>query len=247
MEKRRAAVSVIKQVEENKGELFKEANIQLVLDYSGSMDRHYRNRHAPVTTLAEQVLALALERLDPDGIIPLWLFGFSAYGPYTVTDDNLHPRASRGGLMRGQRAHEGAVKEAIRRHQMGSTNLADAIRKVTDYHVQDTASSTIPGLVVVQTDGLPDSEDETVDEIVRASHHNLFFAFVGYGRQGSSQMTFLKRLDRGGFPGQVVDNCSVTYLGDEPWTVSDEDVYQGILSEIPEWRRKAAGKVQGAV
>jgi hypothetical protein len=222
-------------------DVFEQAEVYLAADKSGSMIGYYNDVHKPVTHLAKQIAALALARLDPDGKIPFWLFGFKAHGPWTITAENIEPGEKKGVLGRTKRQDD-IVTKAVKDTEYGSTNMGDAVRAIHVAHKQTDQSK--PGLAVIQTDGQPDNETDVIDAIVSASRDNLFFVFIGYGNCG---MPFLNKLNRGGFKGQVVDNVYAFGVGEEPTSWSDEKIWTEVLKEIPEWRKNATGKVTGTV
>ena len=218
-------------------DVFQEAEVYLGADVSGSMRGYYNDPRKPVTHLAKQIAALALARLDPDGKIPFWLFGTHVEGPWTITGENLEPQKGRFG-----RTKDDAITDAVSKARGGSTNMADAVKAIVDEH--EATGLSKPGLAIIQTDGMPNSQDAVIAQVVRASQLNLFLVFVGYGEDG---MPFLNKLNRGKFRGQVVDNVYAFGVGDDPLSHTDEWLWEQLLKEIPQWRQAADGKVRGAV
>lgn len=245
MMKQRAKVVLDKfteKAEETGGwDVFAEAEVYMSADKSGSMAGYFNDPRKPVTHLAKQIAALALARLDPDGQIPFWLFGSYAHGPWVITAENIEPTTKKG-LLGRSKVEDDIVTKAVTDTPYGSTNMADAVGQIHRAHIATGQSK--PGLAIIQTDGLPDNEQAVIDALVEASKDNLFFVFVGYGSGG---MPFLRKLNRGGFKGQVVDNVYAFGAGDDPLAMTDEELWMQILTEIPSWRQDANGKVRGQV
>ena len=67
------------------------AQVELVVDYSGSMKkrlRSHRGRPSEVQTVVERALALALSGLDDDGIVPVRFFQDFVFDPVLIDRDN---------------------------------------------------------------------------------------------------------------------------------------------------------------
>lgn len=207
-----AAVSL-----EKKGLDGHRAAVYLVLDHSGSMDRHYRSGH--VQKLAEQALGLAVN-LDDDGTVPVIYFADEAHPPFNVSLTD----------------YQGSVEQTHVRTPWGFTNYSDAIYDVADLHAK--VGNGKPGMVIFQTDGDPytrtgDARKAAEKALKDVSIMPLFFSFVGFG----DELGFLRKLDnlRVGFGGRKVDNASLFETGRNPGAVSDEQLYDGIMHEYPKW------------
>lgn len=190
--------------------------VYLVLDHSASMQGYYRN--GDVQRITDQVLALTME-IDKDGDVPVFYYGWDVSAPESVTLAN----------------YAGFVGRSHVRHQWGSTNTAGAIRTVAAYHAEHGNGE--PGLVVFQTDGVPDSRPDARRALIEVSGDSLFFAFVGYGPKQS--VDFLFELD--GIEGRVRDNASAFHAAD-PQRTRDSDLYDGVLKEFTsEWLPQVLG------
>jgi len=184
--------------------------VYLVLDHSASMQGYYRN--GDVQRITDQVLALTIE-IDKDGDVPVFYYGWDVSKPESVTPAN----------------YAGFVDRTHKQHRWGSTNTAGAIRAVAEYH--EKHGNGDPGLVVFQTDGVPDSRPEARQALKNVSGDKLFYAFVGYGPKRNVE--FLFELD--GIEGRVRDNASAFHAVD-PQRTKDSDLYDGVLKEFTgEW------------
>lgn len=208
-----AAVSL-----EKKGLTGQRAAVYLVLDHSGSMSGFYND--GSMQRLAEQALGLSAN-LDDDGNVPLIYFESHVNQQADARLDN----------------YQGVINRTHTSVRWGSTDYARAIDYVTDIH----HGNPLPGLVIFQTDGEPDSRRDAEAALREASREPLFFAFVGFG----DRVNFLERLDD--LRGRTIDNASFFHARD-PHRVSDADLYDGITHEYGSWlsAARAAGIVQAA-
>ncbi|MEV7524476.1 VWA domain-containing protein [Streptomyces sp. NPDC091371] len=202
------------------------AAVYLVLDYSGSMKPYYAD--GSVQALADRVLGLSAH-LDDDARVPVVFFS---------TDVDAVEEISLAG-------HEGRVTEiASRLGHMGKTAYHAAMDAVID-HYQDSGS-TLPALVVFQTDGGPINKLAAEKYLCKASPLPLFWQFVGFGNTRSSQFDFLRRLDELPVPDRrVVDNAGYFHAGLDPRTVPDSELYDRLVGEFPAWL--AAARAAGIV
>jgi hypothetical protein len=207
------------------------AAVYLVLDHSLSMRRYYAD--GSVQRLAEQALALCAH-LDDDGVVPLVFFSNEASRARPVRLPN----------------HRGIVNRLHQTQEWGSTNLTAAMRAVlTHYH---ESQARVPALVIVQTDGNPNFRRSAAKTLAEVSELPLFWSFVGFG----PRVEFLTQLDKlpvraldGGpgalpncgednefatLPERVVDNASAFHAV-EPLATPDEELYDGLLREVPTW------------
>jgi len=197
------------------------AAVYLVLDRSGSMGRFYRD--GSVQHLAEQALGLSAN-LDDDGTVPVVFFGSWSFTPIPVSLND----------------YQGCIdREHGRLGSMGTTNYAAAIREVVQHY--QASRTTDPAFVIFQTDGRPDSKSEAEQAIRDASRLPLFWVFVGFGDETSSEFDFLRKLDT--MSGRVVDNAAFFAAGRDPQRLADADLYAKLLAEYPQWLNasRAAG------
>ena len=192
------------------------AAVYLVLDHSGSMDHHYRS--GAVQKLADQALGLAVN-LDDDGVVPVVFFASQASRPFDVSLAN----------------YAGRVQQEHLSQRWGGTHYSLAMQEVVSHY--QTSGALDPALVIFQTDGEPQDKGPTETALKLASKLPIFWSFVGFG----DELKFLRKLDnlRVGFGGRKVDNASLFETGDEPFQVSDTELYDGILHEYPKWLTEA--------
>lgn len=192
------------------------AAVYLVLDRSGSMRPYYSN--GSVQHLAEQALGLSAN-LDDDGTVPLVFFD---HRPYPAVDIDLYHYTGHIAMHHN------------RLGSMGGTEYAPAIHAVMTHYQESGAAD--PAFVIFQTDGEPSDARNAEQALKDASHLPLFWAFVGFG----SRFQFLQKLDTMG--GRAVDNASFFAAGVDPRAMSDEDLYDRLMAEYPQWLTAARTK-----
>ncbi|MFI8297081.1 VWA domain-containing protein [Streptomyces nigra] len=184
------------------------AKTYLVLDRSASMRPYYKDGSAQA--LAEQTLALAAHLDDKDPTVHVVFFSteLDGTGELTLTEhenkiDELH-----AGLGR-----------------MGRTSYHVAVEEVVAHHAK-TAPDT-PALVVFQTDGAPDAKTPANQALTDAAkkHPSVFFSIVAFGDPEQKAFDYLRKLKTG--------NTATFFAGESPLELTDDQLYDGILSS---WR-----------
>ncbi|ROP53113.1 VWA domain-containing protein [Streptomyces sp. PanSC9] len=192
------------------GVMGRRAAVYLVLDHSASMHGFYRN--GTMQHLAEQALGLSAN-LDDDGRVPLVFF---SHRVDLVTEIGLD-------------TYQGLIDHLHKGLDWGGTSYAPAMQAVIDHY--RSSGATDPAFVIFQTDGEP-SDRRATRELLRASSSlPIFWQFVGFGP--GRNMRFLRSLDT--LDGRVVDNAGYFGAGQHPLTRSDDDLYDCLMKEFPEW------------
>ncbi|WP_326696996.1 VWA domain-containing protein [Streptomyces sp. NBC_01754] len=224
-----ALVSLYKSAEaslERHGMSGERAAVYLVLDYSGSMRRYYKD--GSMQAFADRVLGLSAH-LDDDGRVPVVFFstGIDAVDEIALDD------------------HQGRVAAIVAGlGHMGKTSYHLAMDAVIDHYLD--SGSTAPALVVFQTDGGPVSRHAAETYLCKAAKLPLFWQFVGFGGKRDSQFDFLRRLDELAVPDRrAVDNAGFFPAGRDPRTMPDAELYDRLVAEYPHWltAARAAGIV----
>lgn len=199
------------------------AAVYLVLDRSGSMRQFYRD--GTVQHLAEQTLGLAAH-FDDDGTVPVVFFSTEVDGVDEVSLSGYEGRINK-------------LHDAYGR--MGRTNYAAPMTAVIDHYQESGA--TAPAFVVFQTDGGPTSRTAAVDVLCRAAKLPIFWQFIGFG---DDDFRFLHRLDDLPVPAKrVIDNAGFFPAGGNPRAIPDEELYDRLMQEFPQWL--TAARAQGIV
>ncbi len=200
--------------------------VYLIVDFSGSMRKFFKGGH--VQRLAERILALAAH-FDDDGTVQVWFFDTGVRAPVDVSVTDYE------GSMERIRAAAG---------HMGGTDYVPVMRAVRQYHAERNPG--VPALVVFQTDGSPygtRARTAAADELCAAAYDPMFWQFIGFGSEGDvlpgegARFDFMRMLD-GGLPvpaRRPVDNAGFFPAGADPSAMSDDDLYDLLLRELPMW------------
>jgi hypothetical protein len=192
------------------------AAVYLVVDYSGSMKPYYND--GSVQALADRVLGLSAH-LDDDGTVPVVFFSTDIDA---VTDIALAD-------------HQGRIERIVAGlGHMGRTSYHSAMDAVIDHYLD--SGSKAPALVVFQTDGGPINKLAAERYLCKAARLPLFWQFIGFGDPDSKQFEFLRKLDELAVSRRrVVDNAGFFHAGSDPLKVSDEELYDRLVGEFPQW------------
>ena len=215
------------------------AKVALCLDISGSMSHLYSS--GKIQEFAERILALGT-RFDDDGSIDIFLFGQHAHDAGDLTISNFN----------------GFVNRLIRRHPLeGSTYYAKAMQLIRGHYFGSAQKRTqplsqnMPIYVMFVTDGDTFDKSETTKHIQDSSYEPIFWQFMAIGESKKdvkkgffkslfqSDFTFLEQLDD--LPDRYIDNADFFSVKD-PVAVSDDELYDLLMQEYPEWVKTARTK-----
>ncbi len=221
------------------------AKVALCLDISASMGSLYRS--GKVQALAERTLALGC-RFDDNGSIDIFLFGSSAHEAGDMTMDNFR----------------GFINNINNRYQLeGGTRYGLAIEMIRKFYFPDARgqkrekpiNAALPVYVMFITDGETEDKSYTESQIKWAAYEPVFWQFMGLGeskkdvkaggikgflsRMVKPDFEFLEQLDEMG--GRFVDNANFFSVKD-PADIADDELYNLMMGEYPEWLKAARGK-----
>ncbi len=195
-----------------------QARVGLVLDITGSMRTMYKN--GTVQKVVERILAVA-SQFDDDGMLDVWVYDheFSRLAPVTEKDFNDYVN------------REILQNEDV--HKFGRNDEPLVMRDVMEKYLLKEPSE-LPAFVVFINDG---GCKKTIKPlIVSSSDKPIFWQFVGIG---NGNFDFLKKLDE--MDGRFVDNANFFQVEDIE-NVSEEELYDALLNELPEWLKEAKEK-----
>lgn len=187
------------------------ARVVLVLDASGSMWWQFQNGN--MQKVLDRIATLALN-FDDDAELELWAFGTYPAKYENVRLNNLSNYVAR-------------VLGQTELYRLGGDNqepaLMQQVLESLDFH------SRIPTYIVFITDGGIFLSDQIADILRKASRYPAFWQYVGIG---GSSYGILENFDTLKY--RYVDNAGFFAL-DDLNRVSDQDLYDRLLKEFPQW------------
>lgn len=226
------------------------AKVCLILDISISMDWLYKA--GKIQAFAERIFALAT-RFDDDGDIDIFLFGIHVHKPAGMTLANF----------------TAYIRDLLRQYSLeGGTNYGRAFKAVRDHYFPagtPSGPAQLPVYAMFLTDGDTQDKDLARREIMAASHQAIFWQVMAIGRgrpagakkakasSGSgwfsrataapaaavSEFPFLDELDD--MPGRFIDNVDF-FCVSSPDQYTDDELYDLLMTEYPEWLKQAKAK-----
>ncbi|MBC8014320.1 MAG: VWA domain-containing protein [Sporomusaceae bacterium] len=220
-----------------------DARVALCLDISGSMYNLYKS--GKMQEFAERILALGT-RFDDDGAIDVFLFGKEAHHAEELTVTNF----------------SGFVNRLTKKYPLeGGTYYGKVMKIIREYYFGEAASrktplpKSLPTYVMFVTDGSTFDAEATRCHIQDSSYEPIFWQFMAIGeskkdikKRGiggwlqsitSSDFAFLEELDQ--MQGRFLDNANFFSVVD-PAQVTDEELYDLLLEEYPDWIKQAVQK-----
>lgn len=236
LRKRQVAVSLTKH-----GAQGARARVVLALDASGSMTTLYHD--GVVADVVERMAAVAAQ-LEDDGTLQVWAFATESTRLPDLRISELpdwlqtHVPSGRGAQFkrlvkrRGFFGREG--REELQ--DIGWENDEQKVIAQVRAHVRENPAA-VPTLVLFFSDGGVYKDAQIERELREAAKEPVFWQFVGLGQ---SNYGVLERFDT--LTGRHVDNTGF-FAVDDIAQVSDEELYDRLLSQFPSWltAARAAG------
>jgi hypothetical protein len=202
--------------------------VKVVVDKSGSMDWLYEN--GTVQELIDRLLGIGMN-MDLDKSIDVFAFHDSTKDVGQVKEGN----------------YQGFVNNVLVKKfpSWGGTKYAPAMSAVIDSSSAKKSGffrkakvATEPTFVIFVTDGNNSGPDQIVTRklIKESSNQAIFWQFVGIGNE---RFSFLQELDDMG--GRFLDNADFFKISDLS-KISDEELYDKLLTEFPGWIEQAKAK-----
>ncbi|KAB8319401.1 stress protein [Tolypothrix campylonemoides VB511288] len=204
------------------------ARVALVLDISGSMLHQYTS--GAVQAFLERIVPVA-SRLDDDGKLDVWFFGSTFKRTKSVKETNLdsYIREECGGMKRALLVFK---MPSLMLELGGGNNEPLVLRDLIKKYTQEEPSN-LPTFIVFLSDGGVTDEKGIKEAIVDAAKYPIFWQFVGLA---GSNYGILERLDN--MSGRFIDNANFFHL-DDLGQITDEQLYERLLNEFPNWMKKA--------
>lgn len=196
------------------------ARVVLVLDATGSMNGQYSRGR--VQEVLDRVIPLTVS-FDDDATLECWAFAekpllltpvtLANYEDFIVTDSQGWKKWNVGGRFNDE---------------------PRVIEKVLASYLE--SDNQIPMFVIFVSDGGISKNREITKLMVDAAKLGVFWQYVGLG---GSNYGILEKLDS--MPGRVIDNCGFFAL-DDLHDVTEEQLYDKLMSEFPVWIKEAKAK-----
>lgn len=195
-----------------------QARVGLVLDITGSMRKMYKD--GTVQKVVERILAIA-SQFDDDGMLDVWVYDHEFTRLAPVSEEDFVGYVHR------------EILENDDVHKFGRNDEPLVMQDVMEKYLLKEPSK-LPAYVVFINDG---GCKKTIKPlIISSSDKPIFWQFVGIG---DGNFDFLKKLDE--MDGRFVDNANFFQVEDIE-NVSDEQLYDSLLNELPEWLKEVKGK-----
>lgn len=202
------------------------AQVYLALDYSGSMSELYRN--GTVQDVVERVLPFGLA-FDDNGEVDFHLFENGQRKlPENITLQNVDNYIP---------------NKVLGKYPMGGTNYAPVLEAIYNevanvskggfFSKTSVQKMKQPVYIIFITDGNNFDKFQTEAIIRKMSETGIFVQFIGIGRE---RFEFLDKLDD--LSGRKIDNVNF-FKVDNIRTISDQDLYNGLMAEYPGWVKLA--------
>lgn len=212
------------------------AEVVFVIDATGSMSRLYSN--GTVQETVERIVPVSL-RLDDDGTMPTWFYASGCARTEDITANNYEgyvPRTLPGPMKPVQGVQKHSCASISRKGEVTVGGVNNEIVILNALLADEPADRTTPLLVIFMTDGGFAPSKDIARIITNAAHKPIFWQFVGIG---NSNFGMLRNLDT--LPNRVVDNAGFFAVNDLAM-ISDEELYDRLLSEFPAWLKAARAK-----
>ncbi|MBC7544827.1 MAG: VWA domain-containing protein [Candidatus Sericytochromatia bacterium] len=220
------------------------AKVALCLDISGSMNALYKS--GAVQRFAEKILALAT-RFDDDGAIDVFLFGVRAHAAGEMAFNNC----------------KSFIPTLLSRFPLeGGTDYSQAMKLIRAHYMPDgqgnersaPVAADLPVYVMFVTGGQTPDEKAAEAQVRWGAYEPIFWQFMGIGKSSkdvakagggffarafASDFSFLEKLDA--LTGRYVDNANFFSI-ESPEAVSDDQLYDLLMAEYPDWVKAAPGK-----
>lgn len=212
-----------KVVLEKKQIFGEKAQIVVALDISYSMQGQYSS--GVVQELTERLLGIGLN-MDLDKSIDVYGFGQKSHSFGSVDESNYQGYIANKRInLEGNTNYAGVMADIIK---------ASSAKKGGFFKKKEVAD--VPTLVFFITDGDNSDKVQARKLIKDSSNEAIFWQFVGIGH---ASFNFLKELDD--MSGRFLDNADFFEVNDLR-NISDEDLYNKLLNEYPQWIKDARVK-----
>ncbi|MBQ3969745.1 MAG: VWA domain-containing protein [Clostridia bacterium] len=187
------------------------ARVVFVLDHSGSMRTMYKD--GTVQNVLERIFPMAMCFDDNAELEFFWFDNlYKEFEP--VTYQNL----------------DGYVQKVIlsQNDHFGTTCYAPVMSAILHKYGKK-GKTGIPTFVIFITDGANSDKAAAKEVLTVASHYNIFWKFVGIGKE---KFEFLEKLDN--LTGRLIDNANFISVNNLS-QITDQQLYALLLEEYADW------------
>lgn len=213
---------------EKKGIQDIKARLALVLDISGSMVAQYKS--GAVQAFLERIVPVA-GRLDDNGILEVWFFGSVFRRTQPVHEQNVEGYIQQT-CGEWKRTALFIKMPKLMSELGGGNNEPLVIRDVIKRYTQEIPSP-VPTLVILLGDGGITDEPGIKEALINAAPYPVFWQFVGLA---GGNYGILERLDE--MRNRIVDNADFFHV-DDLSQITDDQLYERLLTEFPNWLKDA--------
>lgn len=209
------------------------ADVLFVIDGTGSMSRLYRT--GIVQETVERIVPVSL-RLDADGIMPTWFYASGCARVDDLTAKNFEGFVSRtlpAPMQPVQTVQKHSCASVDRKGVVTIGGVNNEIVILNAILEDEPAKRNTPLLVIFLTDGGFAPSKDIANILRNAAYRPIFWQFVGLG---NANYGMLRKLDT--LEGRVVDNAGF-FSVDDIAKITDEELYDRLLSEFPAWLKAA--------
>lgn len=195
------------------------ARVVLVLDYSGSMNKMYKD--GTVQEILNRMVPFGL-LFDDNGEIDVYRFEYGSKELESMTLDN----------------YDGYVDKVIqpRYRDMGGTKYAPVLTEIRDKYFRKSFFGKVKDnsatFVIFITDGDNSDKGDTNKVVIETAKENMFIQFIGIGHE---EFKYLQKLDD--LKNRECDNTGFTRFEDIR-NLSDDELYNRVLEQYPDWLKE---------
>lgn len=195
------------------------ARVVVVLDYSGSMNRMYKD--GTVQETLDRLVPFGL-MFDDNGEIDVYRFEYESKELKPLTIDN----------------YDTYVQDVIKPNwgDMGGTKYAPVLKDINSKYFKKSLFGKVkdssPVFVIFITDGDNSDKGDTNKIVVETAKNNMFIQFIGIGNESFS---YLQKLDD--LSGRECDNTGFVKFSDIR-KLSDDELYNKVLEQYPDWLKE---------
>ena len=216
------------------------AEIVLVIDQSGSMSSLYKD--GTVQELVERLLGIGMN-MDANKEIDVFQFNQSSNYVGVATEENhaTFVKDSKMGVS-GTTKYAPVMEAVVAKYGTALGGNQEPVKKslLGGLFKKGTAETPkipdYPTFVLFITDGNNSDKREATRIVRESATQPIFWQFVGIGKE---EFTFLQKLDD--LKDRHVDNADF-FKVDDIKNVSDDELYDKLLTEFPDWLNEIKAK-----